>query len=1224
MAGAYIVEPADVSQLQPQTTTGYQIEPVHQFDYSPIQASTKDRDDLANMWMAKTDFLGAHGPQTPQELQAINTKASSVGMSLDDVMAAAENKMTPDERAAVHQFRYAGPVARGISGSEDSTMTFLTNAAYRGLSFIPGYEQLATKADENNRRLQTVNAITDQLNREGSMASIVGQTGASLMGDFGKMGMDLATVAAAPGGGEAALADGATAEATAAAKTAAALTASKKLALFAGLRHGEEQLTVGTDAGLSPSMRIANASGQAAIVGGFTYGFGNWAQQLGLATSEQASVAGSQAVGRLLTSEGVTEAAKAYTLSAGEQAGMSLANQGWGSLFGTDTMSDWLSRTSQSGATGALMRGAMDVLPAGRDLYEKYQSAQEKMPEVVKGTIAAQNVVFKGSPEVDLANESPAFADAYNGEKEALEAQRAEAMKTLDAVNVGQESLKDRMEKYLAAKNESRILNTEGGLSDEAKAELKSHGFTDEQIAEAVISEPKAGATPIEPANAKDTANREATLETERQAIVDARDQLNEHRKNVESRLKQIEQSLGELSDGDKTQIKSDVINNLETKRVSDNLEQGRAEFTKAENALNKSWREQEGYSELPEPEKLGIDTALRNARAKGIVTNADEIAKNAVSTQAGLSSEEVVGLMDARFHRGKDIQNAKAVLADANSTEEQKQNAQVALNNARKSEDVLSQAINIGGTDPARALAFRKLNVDNLDPSVVRTTAANRKGEDLTPSEADDFTAAAEKIQEIEYRARRADEANETEAKKPLTRDGFVLRETLRAEQRSGRPLTAAEANSVAGAARKLYDTTADPVALDNARMEDSAKELYFQANQARAALELKMLNLERKTFGSQVKKAAAISGGLLQEYLSSTAGPPVMRQGLLYPGEWPEMTKTFFKSLMSARGESDADYELTRSELYHEGQKAGLRTIKAGEPFQFQEGGMAQVVANQFPIFNRVSGAYRTSVNFIRQHAFESCVDSQGGFKNWDAESLKRCADFANCATGTSTLGGLESSAGFLSNIMLAPRFFWSRLQYFTGWPMMKAAYAGDKTASQMMLKVYAKQVCGIAVVTALAEAGGNAAYGPGSVRFYRNPLSDDPEERFNVGRMRVGNTMIDVTGGLGKPFRYATALAEPLLAAHENRPSLKKTGETLLGIASSSLAPVPSSMLSAAEVYTGAKDPNGELQNFIYPWTWSEMHQAFKDEGMDKATAISLMNVFGSGGYTLERNK
>lgn len=1220
MAGApYELEPADVSQ-QPQTNTGYQLEPLHQFDLSPIQATTKDRDGLANMWMAKTDFLGAHGPQTPQELEAIKTKAASVNMSLDDVMAAAEEKMTPSERAAVHQYRYAGPVARGISGSEDSTVTFLTNAAYRGLSFIPGYEHLAAKADENNRRLATVNSITDQLNREGSMANIVGSTGASLMGDFGKMGMDIATVAAAPGGG-AAVAEGATAEAATAAKAAEAMTATKKLALFAGLRHGEEQLTVGTDAGLSPNMRLANASGQAAIVAGFTYGFGNWAQQLGLATSEQASLTGSQAVGRLLTREGVTEAAKAYTLSAGEQAGMSLANQSWGSLFGTDTMDDWLSRASQAGATGALMRGSMDVLPAGRDFYEKYHSAQEKMPEVVKGTIAAQNVVFKGTPEAKLENESPAFVDAYKSEKDALEAQKAEALKTLDGVNAGQESLKSRMEKYLATKNESRVLNTEGGLSDEAKAELKAHGFSDQQIAEAVISEPKPGATPIDAKNAKASAKADAELEAERQAIVDARDHLNEHRKNVEFRLKEIEQSLGELSDADKTEIKSKVVNDLETKRVADNLEQGRVEFTKAEHEMNRKFREYHGYDQLPEAEWIPMAASLREARAKGIVTNADEIAKDIISKERGISYDEQNGLRDAMVSRSKTIKDADAVLADPNATADAKQNATVAKNNARKSEDVITQAVFKGRQDVARTLGTGQYDIDNLKPATVREIARQRKGEDLTTSEADSLTAAAEKASEIEYRAMRAKEANQIEAKKPLTREGFAYRETLRAEQRKGEPLSRDEAAAVNSAATKLYDTTADPVALDNARMEDSAKDLYYQANQARAALELKMLNLEPKTFGSRVKNTAALSGGLLREYLTGGDGPPVLRQGLLYPRAWPEMTKTFFKSLMSGRGESDADYDLTRSKYYHQGQEWGLRTLKTGEPFQFQEGGMAFSVAKQFPVFNRISGAYRTSVNFIRQYAFESSIDSMGGIKNWDAESGKRCADFANCATGSSTLGGLENSASFLSHIMLAPRFFWSRMQFFTGWPMLKAAYYGDKTSSQMMLKSYVKQVCGIAVVTALAEAGGNAAYGPGSVRFYRNPFSEDPDERFNVGRMRVGNTMIDITAGLGKPFRYATALAEPLLAAHQDRPSLKRADQTLLGIAGGSLAPIPSALVSSAQVYTGSKDANGELSKFIYPWSWSDMHRAFQDEGMDKATAISLMNVFGAGGYTME---
>ncbi len=92
--------------------------------------------------------------------------------------------------------------------------------------------------------------------------------------------------------------------------------------------------------------------------------------------------------------------------------------------------------------------------------------------------------------------------------------------------------------------------------------------------------------------------------------------------------------------------------------------------------------------------------------------------------------------------------------------------------------------------------------------------------------------------------------------------------------------------------------------------------------------------------------------------------------------------------------------------------------------------------------------------------------------------------------------------------------------------------------------------------------------------------------------------------------------------MIAKAQDRPSLRRTGNTLLGIGRNSLAPVPSAMVSAGEVYLGKKQGGAEALNYIVPWSWKDAVRALQDEGMEKGAAISALNLFGAGSYTTEK--
>lgn len=1162
-----------------------QSDPVHTYDYTPLQNLDADRNELVKQWLSARDYEG------PEKVQEFQGRAKQLGMTLDDLLAKGEENKSLGDKWATKLYRNGGPIFRGAMNSADSTQTFITNLAYRGLSNVPGWENLSTEADKNNRALQAREAIGDILNREGSVADITGPGGAAFLGNVSQGLADVATVAATGGGSAEASVAGATAEEMAAASKVAQLAAAKKAAVYFGLKKSEQELTVATDHGMSPNMRLLHAGVMGGTTAAFTYGFGQWAETLGYSTTEQAVIAGKPAVERLMQRSGLADAAGGMAISAGEQATMEASQMMWGSFAGTDTTDDAFNRIAKSAATGAAMRGTAEVLPAVKSFHDAYIRTQEAMPDTVKGTLDAQKAAAAGETPVVPENASQAYKDAVQSELDAIADMHAEAQKSLAGVKLGEESLKSRMDKLLSLRQEHSDISSElSALGD--------------------------GEHPDAAALSGQLSTMNEGMQVEADAIRAQRDALVTRRKTAESDIKAAEELFNGLDDNGKTEIQSKVIGDLETSRIKNEIDSSKDSLTRAQNSENAAFRAQEGYSQLAESDRVSMEQSLQNARDKGLITRADDIAKDVLNTKRGISADEQAGLVEAGLQRNAAIVKYSKMLDDANISAADKADATVNLQEARKSADIISRSLNEGASDPARMLAQRRYEQDNKNPANVREYGRKVKGSDLTIAEADGLTADAVKLSDTEMLARKAMDAKLPADAKLLTEPGFVFREILRAEQSKGSPLSETEQADVTSRAKKLFANSGDVATLDAALQQKLADDLYVKGVEQRAALDRKILSLEPRTFTKQISSYASFSAGLMRGWLTGGDLFPLFRQGILHPFQAFKAFPNFFKALRSSRETILAQREVMEHPYYKASQEAGLAIMDADAPFILREGSMMDAAHESLPFIGNFARAFRVGMNTFRMGVFESQINANGGLAKWNSGNLKALGEFTNCATGRGTLPGFEQSASTLAHLMIGPRFFWSRLQYFTGVPMLKAAYGGNKLATQVMLKTYAKQIAGLAVMTGVAEVMGKAAFGPDAVEFHRDPRD------FDFGRLRIGNTMIDVTGGLARPYRYATALLEPIIAKAQDRPSLRKTGNTVLGIARGQLAPVPSALVSAGEVYTGKKQAGAEALNYIVPWSWKDSVQALQNEGMEKGAAIAALNMFGAGSYTTEK--
>ncbi len=147
---------------------------------------------------------------------------------------------------------------------------------------------------------------------------------------------------------------------------------------------------------------------------------------------------------------------------------------------------------------------------------------------------------------------------------------------------------------------------------------------------------------------------------------------------------------------------------------------------TSIKNAATEELRKELELTEMERPERKSWETAINNAQAKGL--NADVIAEKVLAgdREVGLDYEESAALLI----KIRELENQweAAYRKDPNSKE---------VADIKFHLDKLSQAVDVGGTEPARALSFRRAMADK-DFKLINLVRAVEKGREraVTPKE--------------------------------------------------------------------------------------------------------------------------------------------------------------------------------------------------------------------------------------------------------------------------------------------------------------------------------------------------------------------------------------------------------------------------------------------------------------------------------------------------------
>ena len=166
----------------------------------------------------------------------------------------------------------------------------------------------------------------------------------------------------------------------------------------------------------------------------------------------------------------------------------------------------------------------------------------------------------------------------------------------------------------------------------------------------------------------------------------------------------------------------------------------------------------------------------------------------------------------------------------------------------------------------------------------------------------------------------------------------------------------------------------------------------------------------------------------------------------------------------------------------------------------------------------------AYTAFLNKLRADAFDAMAASLGKRATLTEAEGKAIANYINMATGRGKIGRNENAGEALNTVFFAPRLVASRFQLLVGQPL----YGGTARTRKMILAEYARFVIGAGIVISLAGFGRD---------------DDDDDKPFitfdprsaGFGKMRFGNTYVDVLGGLAQVTTLLGRLA---------------TGETVTG--------------------------------------------------------------------------
>jgi hypothetical protein len=289
----------------------------------------------------------------------------------------------------------------------------------------------------------------------------------------------------------------------------------------------------------------------------------------------------------------------------------------------------------------------------------------------------------------------------------------------------------------------------------------------------------------------------------------------------------------------------------------------------------------------------------------------------------------------------------------------------------------------------------------------------------------------------------------------------------------------------------------------------------------------------------------------------------------------------------------------------------------------------------ARSIPVLGKAVGAseriYTAFLNRLRADSYDAMKATLGRNGEVTPEQGRILANFINVWTGRGALPDkLAGSMVLMNNFFFAPRYVMSRFQTLIGQPIWHGVgkHGLELRARALIAGEYARMFAGYGTVYGLVRM-----MAPNAVEY--DPRSSD------FGKIKIGNTRIDIMSGVSQATVFATRLAAiPLERLGLIRGTYKtaggqvssissgvaygktKVGDVIAGFGRSKLAPVPATLWDYLEGRNMVGQPvtlASTALNLTEPLSWNDIYGAIEKQGLGKGAALGTLALFGDGVQT-----
>lgn len=330
-------------------------------------------------------------------------------------------------------------------------------------------------------------------------------------------------------------------------------------------------------------------------------------------------------------------------------------------------------------------------------------------------------------------------------------------------------------------------------------------------------------------------------------------------------------------------------------------------------------------------------------------------------------------------------------------------------------------------------------------------------------------------------------------------------------------------------------------------------------------------------------------------------------MRQNLWQVFSHPILAKrAFVPSLKAFFSEYSADQinnAIRNSENGFAYEQAGLAVLDGESQDQAQRSEVFRArLIERIPGVGsviRASGRHAAAFsNLMRTSAFDQFMDNH---PEATQDQMRAFADYLNVSTGLGNLGRAGAIGDALQVIFFSPKFAVSRVQ--TPWALVK--YRKMPGVRKQIAKDMVKVISTGGMILALAKMAG------WDVELL------DPEDP-DWGKIRIGNTRIDIWGGIQQPARLIARLATG--AFYKDFDPLEILGR----FAAFKFAPIVTMPIELARGETAVGEEITRLETLgraFMPMVFEDIEDAWKEEGAAVGLGVGALTILGVGVSTYE---